>query len=133
MNKKLKCFISASHGANLLYIKNALAENGVDVFDPYDFSTRESMQQVLKQHMQEVDFAIFIVATESLNVIYEMGLCDGVGKPFFIFLEKGYKVPFYIENKMFIRANLRDAEFLEDAVTKIIRNLKRDHNEIFES
>lgn len=132
MNKKIKCFISASHGANLMYIKNVLADNDVEVFDPYDFSTRESMQENIKKHMAEVDFAIFIVAEDSQNVIYEMGVCDGIGKPFFIFLEKGYKVPFYIENKMFIRTNLRDSDFLEESVVKILRNLKRDHNEIFD-
>lgn len=128
----MKCFISASHGANLMYIKNVLADNDIEVFDPYSFSTRESMQDNIKANMQEADFAIFVVATESLNVIYEMGMCDGIGKPFFIFLEKGHKVPFYIENKMFIRANLRDATFLEESVLKIIRNLKRDHTEIFD-
>lgn len=115
-----------------MYIKNVLADNDIEVFDPYSFSTRESMQDNIKANMQEADFAIFVVATESLNVIYEMGMCDGIGKPFFIFLEKGHKVPFYIENKMFIRANLRDATFLEESVLKIIRNLKRDHTEIFD-
>lgn len=115
-----------------MYIKNVLSDNDIEVFDPYSFSTRESMQENIKANMQEADFAIFVVATESLNVIYEMGVCDGIGKPFYIFLEKGHKVPFYIENKMFIRANLRDTDFLEESVLKIIRNLKRDHTELFD-
>ena len=124
MNKNLKCFISASYDTDLSFIKNILAENNVETFDLYDFSIGDSIQQILKRKLREADFALFIVSNDNSNVIYEMGVCEGLGKQHFIFLEKDFKVPFYIENKLFIRANLQDRDFLQMSIQKILHSVK---------
>ena len=125
MNQRLKCFISSSYDIDLSMLKNILAEHDIDTFDIYDFSIGDSIQQILKRKIRQSDFAIFVVSKDSPNVLYEMGVCEGLGKQHFIFLEKDYRVPIYLENKLFIRADLNDRTFLKMSVDKILQSLER--------
>ncbi|AXT20273.1 hypothetical protein D7030_03925 [Flavobacteriaceae bacterium AU392] len=125
MEKKLKCFISSSHNVDTSYIKNILAENGVDTFDLYDFSIGDSIQQILKRKIKEADFAIFIITDNNPNVLYEMGVCEGLGKQHFILLDKDLKIPFYIENKLFIRTDVNDFEFTRNSILKLLIDIKK--------
>lgn len=126
MYRKLKCFISAAHGTNLLNIQKILADNDVECYDAFDFQGNESMQGKLIENMSKADFAIFVIAGDSQTMIYEMGVCDGLGKPYIIFLEKGYKIPFFIENKLFVRSSLRDIDFLEQSILKVLPDLRKE-------
>lgn len=126
MNQNLKCFISASSDTDTAFIKNVLAEYEVDTIDIYDFSIGNSIQQILKRKIRQADFALFIVSDRSsINVIYEMGVCEGIGKQHFVFLEKDFKVPFYLQNQLFIRADLNDRNFLKSAVEKILQSVNK--------
>lgn len=125
MNTNLKCFISASFETETDKIKNVLAENGVDVFDLYDFSIGESIQQILKRKIRQSDFAIFILTEENKNVLYEMGVCEGLGKQHFIFLDKKITIPFYLTNKLFIHSDLNDRVFLKNSIEKILEDVSK--------
>ncbi|QCR24521.1 hypothetical protein [Pontibacter sp. SGAir0037] len=125
MNRNLKCFISASHNVDTTSVKNILAENGIESFDLYDFSIGDSIQQILKKKIKESDFAIFIVTDTNPNVIYEMGVCEGLGKQHFILLDKNLKIPFYLENKLFIRTDLNDSEFTSNSIVKLLSDVKK--------
>ena len=124
MNRNLKCFISASYQTNTELIKNILVENGVEVVDLYDLSIGESIQQILKRKLRQSDFALFILSDDNQNVLYEMGVSEGLGKQNFIFADKNYKVPFYLENKLFLKAELYDRQFLQVSIEKILRDVK---------
>ena len=125
MNRNLKCFISASFETETDNIKSVLAENGVDVFDLYDFSIGESIQQILKRKLRQSDFAIFILTEENKNVLYEMGVCEGLGKQHFIFLDKKLTIPFYLTNKLFIHSDLNDRVFLKNSIEKILQDVSK--------
>lgn len=125
MNRNLKCFISASFETETDNIKSVLAENGVDVFDLYDFSIGESIQQILKRKLRQSDFAIFILTEENKNVLYEMGVCEGLGKQHFIFLDKKLTIPFYVTNKLFIHSDLNDRVFLKNSIEKILQDVSK--------
>ncbi|GEQ87453.1 hypothetical protein ULMS_29610 [Patiriisocius marinistellae] len=125
MNKNLKCFLSSSHNVDTSIIKNVLAENDVDTFDLYDFSVGDSIQQILKRKIKDADFAIFIITDNNPNVIYEMGVCEGLGKQHFILLDKDLKIPFYIENKLFIRTDVNDIEFTKNSILKLLLDIKK--------
>ncbi len=123
MNRHLKCFISASFETETDIIKSVLDENGVDVFDLYDFSIGGSIQQILKRKLRQSDFAIFILTEENKNVLYEMGVCEGLGKQHFIFLDKKLSIPFYVTNKFFIHTDLNDRVFLKNSIEKILQDV----------
>jgi hypothetical protein len=126
MNERLKCFISASYETDTSQIKNILAECNVDTFDLYDLSIGESIQTILKRKIRLADFALFIISSENTNVIYEMGVCEGIGKQHFIIVEKDYNTPTYIENKLFIRANLHDKAFLKMSIQNILQAIEKN-------
>jgi hypothetical protein len=126
MSEELQCFISASYDVDTSYIKNALAEYNVNAVDIYDFSIGDSIQQILKRKIRQSDFAIFIVSDNtSSNVIFEMGVCEGIGKQYFVFLEKELKIPSYVESQLFIRTDWRDRKFLKAAVEKILQSVAK--------
>lgn len=126
MVKKLKCFISSTAEANISTLKSILEEEGVETFDIYDFTIGASIQDILKKKIRDSDFAIFIITGDSQNVFYEMGVCEGLGKPQFVILDSTLQPPFYLQNKLYLKASFNDKEFLKLSILKFINEvLKR--------
>jgi hypothetical protein len=126
MVKKLKCFISASDKSNILILKNILDEQGILTFDIFDFKLSISIQDNLKKKIRDSDFAIFIISGDNPNIFYEMGICEGLDKPQFIILDEYLKVPFVLNNKLFLKASLKDKEFLKLSIDKFIEEVTTD-------
>lgn len=124
MNRRLKCFLSASYDTDLSLIKSVLLENDIDIFDLYDFSIGSSIQQILKRKLRQADFAVFVVTKESKNVLYEIGVCEGLGKQSLIIIDKDANLPFYLENKLSLTANLNDRNFLKMTLLGFIEEMK---------
>ena len=130
MDKLLKCFLSASYDTDLSTIKSVLVENGVEIFDLYDFSIGNSIQQILKRKLRQADFAIFVVSKDNKNVLYEIGVCEGLGKQSLIIIDKETNLPFYIENKLSLSANLNDRDFLKMTLLGFIDEMKSNKKPI---
>jgi hypothetical protein len=124
MNRRLKCFLSASYDTDLSSIKSVLAENDIDIFDLYDFSIGSSIQQILKRKLRQADFAVFVVTKDSKNVLFEIGVCEGLGKQSLIIIDKDANLPFYLENKLSLTANLNDRDFLKMTLLGFIDEMK---------
>jgi hypothetical protein len=101
-----------------------LAENDIDIFDIYDFSIGSSIQQILKRKLRQADFAVFVVTKDSKNVLYEIGVCEGLGKQSLIIIDKDANLPFYLENKLSLTANLNDRDFLKMTLLGFIDEMK---------
>lgn len=124
MDRQYKCFLSASYDTDLSLVKSVLAENNVETFDLYDFSIGSSIQDILKRKLRQADFAVFVVSKDSKNVLYEIGVCEGLGKPSLIIIDKDASLPFYIENKLSLTANLNDRAFLKMTLLGFIDEIK---------
>lgn len=124
MNRQLKCFLSASYDTDLSLIKSVLSENNIETFDLYDFSIGSSFQQILKRKLRQADFAVFVVGKESKNVLYEIGVCEGLGKQSLIIFDKEVNLPFYLDNKLSLTANLSDRNFLKMTLLGFIEEMK---------
>lgn len=124
MDRQLKCFLSASYDTDLSLIKSVLAENNVETFDLYDLSIGSSIQDILKRKLRQSDFAVFVVSKESKSVLYEIGVCEGLGKPSLIIIDKEANLPFYIDNKLSLTANLSDREFLKMTLLGFIDEIR---------
>ncbi|MGV3589473.1 MAG: hypothetical protein ACO1OF_20870 [Adhaeribacter sp.] len=133
MAEHFKCFISAAYETDTNTIKSILVENNVDVLDIYDFSIGQPIQTILKRKIKESDFAIFVISGESQNTLYEMGVCEGLGKQYFIFLDKDSRIPFYVENKLFLRANLNDRNFLQLSIQRILDEVSKNKKSGYKS
>ncbi len=124
MDRQYKCFLSASYDTDLSLIKSVLAENKVETLDLYDFSIGSSIKDILKRKLRQADFAVFVVSKDSKNVLYEIGVCEGLGKPSLIIIDKDASLPFYIENKLSLTANLNDRAFLKMTLLGFIDEIK---------
>ncbi|MCS4435195.1 toll/interleukin-1 receptor domain-containing protein [Aquiflexum sp. XJ19-10] len=124
MDRKYKCYLSASYDADLSLIKSVLAENNIETFDLYDFSIGSSIQEILKRKLRQADFAVFVVSKDSKSVLYEIGVCEGIGKPSLIIIDREASLPFYIENKLSLTANLNDKAFLKMTLLGFIDEIK---------
>lgn len=119
----LKCYLSASYEVNISLIDQILQENSVEVSEFYDGSIGNSFQDILKRKLRQVDFAIFIVTKNNSNIIYEIGVCEGLGKQSLIIIDRDVEIPFYLENKLSLSANLSDKNVLELAIKAFISEL----------
>ncbi len=128
MNEPLKCFLSTSFGIDISAIKEILVENQIEVFDIYDFSSGETIQNILKRKIRQSDFALFVISNDNQNTLYEIGVCEGMGKRHFIILDKDCKVPFYIESELFLRANLNDRKFIQLSIDNFLREVRKKRN-----
>lgn len=124
MNRPLKCFLSASYDTNLSLIKSVLAENDIDIYDIYDFSIGSSLHQILKRKLRQVDFAVFLVTKDSKNVLFEIGVCEGLGKQSLIIIDKDANPPFYLDNELSLTVNLNDIDFLKMTLLGFIDEMK---------
>ena len=124
MGRQLKCFLSTSYDTDISLIKSVLSENNIEVFDLFDFSIGSSIQDILKEKLKQSDFAVFVVSKDNKNVLYEMGVCEGLGKPSLIIINKEANFPFYIENKLSLTANLADIDFLRITLLGFIDEIK---------
>lgn len=125
MNENLRCFISSTYANDLSLIEEILNNSNVDTFDIYDLAIGESIQQILKRKIRQSDFALFLISGDNQNVIYEIGVCEGLGKSQFIILDKNIEPPFYLNNKLYLRADFSNKEFLNKTILKIVEDFKK--------
>ena len=125
MDRDLRCFLSASYKTDTTTIKSILEDNQVEVFDLYDLSIGNSIQQILKRKLRQADFAIFVLSNNNKNILYEIGVCEGLGKQYLLILDKGADLSFYLENKLSVHANLKDKDSLKIPLLGFIEEARR--------
>lgn len=120
----LKCYVSTSFEVDLRIVEEILEENNVELYELYDGSIGTSFQDILKRKLRQVDFAIFIISKNNKNILYEIGVCEGLGKQALILIDKEVsEIPFFIENKLSLSANLNDKKVLELAIKAFVSEL----------
>ncbi|EHQ29716.1 TIR domain-containing protein [Mucilaginibacter paludis] len=124
MSNHFKCFLSASYEANVTLVSEILEERQIEVFDLYEHAIGSSFQEILKRKLRQADFAIFVITPNNRNVLYEIGVCEGLGKEYFVIVDKKTEVPFYLENQLSLTANLEDKDFLGLAIDAFLQEWK---------
>lgn len=127
MKDKLKCFISSSNKIDLTRIKKYLCDIDVDVIDVYDISIGESLQQSIKKKIKQADFSIFFVSEFTPEIVYEMGVCEGIGKPQFVVVNENQDVPLFVKNQLFMRSDFKDFKNLEILLGNIKESIKNKY------
>lgn len=125
MDKQLRCFLSSSYETDTTTVKCFLEDNQVEVYGLYDLAIGSSIQQILKRKLRQADFAIFVLSNDNRNILYEIGVCEGLGKQYLLILDKAENLPFYLENKLSVHANLKDKDFIRMTLSGFIEELKR--------
>ena len=124
MLSHLKCYVSASFDVDILQVEIILQNLKIETYNFYDGSIGLTFQELLKRKLRQVDFAIFILSKNNKNVIYEIGVCEGLGKQSLILVDKEYgEVPFYLENKLLLNVNLADSKAIDLAISAFVKEL----------
>lgn len=126
MEKILKCFISAPAGKETNTLRHILERQGVQSFDTFDFEVGDSISATIKSKIRASDFAVVVIADSNANVFYELGICEGLGKPIFIVVEDSYSTPAFIHNYIYLRASLDNEGLLSLSIERFIAQLRRN-------
>ncbi len=123
MKQKHKCYISAPSDFDLTKIELLLSKLNVDYHNFYDFSIGTTFSDLISRKIRESDFIISILTSENANVLFELGVAEGMKKPVFILIDKDYKVPFFLEQKLFYQTNFTDTKLIELALSNFIADI----------
>lgn len=121
--KTLACFISALASTDTSLLRRILSEVGVRSYDAYDFSIGDSIQEEITSKIKRADFAIIVYSMQAPNVLYEMGICVGLGKPIFVIIPPDMEVPYFIQNRLHLRTDLKDSSALRITLSKFVQEL----------
>ena len=126
MEKILKCFISAPAGKETISLRHILDRLEVKYFDAFDFEVGDSISATIKSKIRESDFAVAVISELNPNVFYELGICEGLGKPIFLIVEDSYNAPSFINNYLFLRASLENENLLAISLEKFIAQVHKN-------
>lgn len=126
MKNKLKCYISASTGFDLTKIETILGKLYIDYHSFYDISIGTTFSDLILRKMRESDFVIAILENENSNVLFELGIAEGLSKPTFIIVGKELKIPFFLQNKLYLQTNFTDTKLIELALSNFIIDVKEE-------
>jgi len=120
MKNKLKCYISAPAGFDLTKIEIILDKLKIEYHNFYDFSAGTTFSELIYGKIKESNFVISILTADNANVLFELGVADGMRKPLFILIDKDFKVPFFLEKKNYFLTNFSETKLVELALSNFI-------------
>jgi hypothetical protein len=117
---KHKCYISAPSDFDLTKIEAVLSKLNIEYHNFYDFSIGTTFSDLISRKIRESDFIISILTSENANVLFELGVAEGMKKPVFILIDKNFKVPFFLERKLYYQTNFEDTKLIELAISNFV-------------
>lgn len=124
MVKKFKCFVSAPAHTDTSLLRTVLMQLDIETYDIYDFQPGEPFHDLLKKKIKESDFAVIVATEINANVFYEMGICEGLGKPLFIIVGKEMKAPYFVDKYVHLKTDLHNVDLLKISLSKFLENLR---------
>lgn len=121
----MKCFIVSSIDTDLSDINNLLENNNINYFSSFkDIKAGQAWEKTIKRHIKTSDFIVAIYNSKSLNVIFELGICIGLGKKIFLIVPKKQQLPFDLSGFLYIHANPDDYDKIQFALSNFINRLR---------
>jgi hypothetical protein len=126
-NRVLKtCFISAPFGADLGVLPSLLDRRGIQwEWAKLEPSYSERLPGDLRRIIRRVNFvaAVLIDASDDANILYEVGIAVGIGKPVFLILPMERQVPLKLIGFPHVRASLKDEKAISFHLDMFFRYL----------
>ncbi len=125
MTGNLNIFISADYHYDISRIRNILESRNIMINKDYDIQIGDSIQRTIKNQIKNADFGLFLITQDSLNSIYEMGICEGLNKEYFVLIDKNLNPPQFLKNRLFIRVDISDFSTVEEGILKIASDIEK--------
>ncbi|ROH98096.1 TIR domain-containing protein [Chryseobacterium daecheongense] len=123
MKHKLNCYISAPANFDLTRLESLLNSQKIEYHSFYDFSIGTTFSDLIRRKIRESDFVIAVLQSENSNVLFELGVAEGLKKPTFILVDKEYKVPFFLDTKFYYQTNFKDLSLIELALKNFVQDI----------
>ncbi len=95
----MNCYISTPADFELTKLESVLDSQNIEHHSFYDFSIGNSFSDLIRRKIRDSDFVIAVLQTDNANVLFELGVAEGLKKPSFILVDKDFKVPFFLDSK----------------------------------
>jgi hypothetical protein len=123
MKSQLKCYISAPANFDLTKVEAILDKQKVEHHSFYDFSIGTTFSDLVRRKIRDSDFIIAVLQSENSNVLFELGVAEGLRKPTFILVDKEFKVPFFLDTKLYYQTNFKDLSLIDLALSNFILDI----------
>jgi len=120
-----KCFVTVAAATSISPVMKSLETRGIQLVwsDRFDWSTSLGP---MKELIKESDFVCaFSPGVLSTNVIFEIGIAIGMGKPIFLVTGEGLSLPADLRSMSFIKANQWDDAILQPHLDAFLKTLPK--------
>ncbi len=122
----MKCYILASSNSDLSTVNKILDKLNLEYHNCYDFSIGTSFSDLMKRKIRESDFVLALLDEKNQNVLFELGVAEGLNKPIFLLVKKSVKLPFYLEGKMYFQIDWdKESNLLELSLKNYLSDIKK--------
>lgn len=123
MKHKVNCYISTPSDFELTKLETILDNQNIEHHSFYDFSIGNSFSDLISRKIRESDFVIAVLQSDNANVLFELGVAVGLKKPTFILIDKDFKVPFFLDSKLYYQTNFKDLALIELALKNFVQDI----------
>ena len=123
MKHHLNCYISAPTNFDLTRLESLLDSQKIEYHSFYDVSIGSTFSDLIRRKIRESDFIIAVLQYDNANVLFELGVAEGLKKPTFILVDKDYKVPFFLDTKFYYQTNFKDLSLINLALKNFVRDI----------
>jgi nucleoside 2-deoxyribosyltransferase len=127
MRTKINCYLSAAASYDLSKIEAILDKLHIGHHSFYDFSIGTTFSDLIRRKIREADFVITVLEQEAPNIIYELGVAEGLRKPVFVLVDKDYKPPYFLAGQVYLQTNFQDLSLAELAISNFVKDLGAKH------
>jgi nucleoside 2-deoxyribosyltransferase len=117
----LRAYISHTADQDVATLIDVLHELHVDVSGTLDLNIDFSVDALSR--LKDCDFVVAVLDARSQEVMYEVGVADGLGKPVMLLITSDALLPDAFANRLYLSADLRSANTLKLSIAKFIDDL----------
>src|SRR6266404_2629421 len=113
-HRAITCYVTGAADLELAGLREALSDLCITTHWAHNVDTSILRPEDAIRRIHSADFVIAIVGTQpSANVCYELGICDGLGKPVFVLVsDEIHELPFFLSGRLFLKAKFKETDVL---------------------
>jgi hypothetical protein len=125
MSMKQRIFISHAARHEVEILRKLVQSAGASVDDSYGVSDSKDILKRSAKSLASSDAMIAVLGKGTSNVLFEIGLAVGLGKPIFLLLEPGTNVPPFVPPSTFLSSDLTDSAVLRLGIKQFLVEISK--------
>lgn len=120
--ERKKCYVAHNIQDDISILADLLLENNFELIDAFNSSQKNEILLDINERIKKCNFTIGILnINQSSNVLFEIGVSYGLGKPTFVILtDNRVDLPFNLLNIRYSRTTLDNKKLLQLAIKEFL-------------